>query len=351
MTRVYVPATPRPLAALDAGEGRARSPGPSRPPDDDEDSEYAALMTAAEASAGCSVGTARSAAWWWWPRSRRPVPRTAGARRRGRGARRRRSRGRRRRRRPGLVRHPGDRPLNWSPGVWTARVLTARWHGRDHLPAGSHQRAQPDLRPRQPGAGGAGGRARGLEAKQHDLPRYIGGREANGRRRRDQGRAAARPRSTCSGSRSNSTQGRRGRRQRGPGGGAGVASDALRRALRDHPQGRRPARRAVAPADQRRDHARAVEDGLPGRDRRGVRAHRLLALQRPLRQADPHRPADREQPGHLEPHRPPPARGLRLRDHAVQLHRDRGQPAHRPGADGQHGGVEALARPSSWRRR
>jgi 1-pyrroline-5-carboxylate dehydrogenase len=41
------------------------------------------------------------------------------------------------------------------------------------------------------------------------------------------------------------------------------------------------------------------------------------------------RAADREQPGHLEPHRPPPARGLRLRDHAVQLHRDRRQPADR----------------------
>ncbi len=42
-------------------------------------------------------------------------------------------------------------------------------------------------------------------------------------------------------------------------------------------------------------------------------------------------------PRHLEPHRPPPARGLRLRDHAVQLHRDRRQPADRSGADGQHG--------------
>ena len=44
--------------------------------------------------------------------------------------------------------------------------------------------------------------------------------------------------------------------------------------------------------------------------------------------ADPGRAADRQQPRHLEPHRPPPARGLRLRDHAVQLHRDRRQPAH-----------------------
>ena len=33
-------------------------------------------------------------------------------------------------------------------------------------------------------------------------------------------------------------------------------------------------------------------------------------------------------PRRLEPDRPPPARGLRLRDHAVQLHRDRRQPPH-----------------------
>ena len=52
-------------------------------------------------------------------------------------------------------------------------------------------------------------------------------------------------------------------------------------------------------------------------------------------------------PGRVEPHRPPPARGLRLRDHAVQLHRDRRQPADRAGADGQHRGVEAGADASS----
>ena len=51
--------------------------------------------------------------------------------------------------------------------------------------------------------------------------------------------------------------------------------------------------------------------------------------------------------GRLEPHRPPPARGLRLRDHAVQLHRDRRQPADRAGADGQHGRLEAGADASS----
>ena len=56
-------------------------------------------------------------------------------------------------------------------------------------------------------------------------------------------------------------------------------------------------------------------------------------------------------PRHLEPHRPPPARGLRLRDHAVQLHRDRRQPADRPGADGQHGDLEAVADPAARRAR
>ncbi len=51
-------------------------------------------------------------------------------------------------------------------------------------------------------------------------------------------------------------------------------------------------------------------------------------------------------PRRVEPHRLPAAGGLRLRDHAVQLHRDRGQPADRAGVDGQHGGVEAVADPN-----
>ena len=65
-----------------------------------------------------------------------------------------------------------------------------------------------------------------------------------------------------------------------------------------------------------------------------------------LRPADPRRAADLLA-RHLEPHRPPPARGLRLRDHAVQLHRDRRQPADRAGADGQHRRLEAGADASS----
>ncbi len=81
----------------------------------------------------------------------------------------------------------------------------------------------------------------------------------------------------------------------------------------------------------------------------GLRADRLLALQRALRAADPRRAADREQSRDLEPHRPPAAGGLRLRDHAVQLHRDRRQPADRARADGQHRHLEAVADPAARR--
>ena len=73
----------------------------------------------------------------------------------------------------------------------------------------------------------------------------------------------------------------------------GWARALLRRPRRRLPQGRRPARRAVAADAQRRDHARAEQDRLPGRDRRGLRADRLLALQRALRPADPGRAAGR----------------------------------------------------------
>ena len=38
---------------------------------------------------------------------------------------------------------------------------------------------------------------------------------------------------------------------------------------------------------RRRDHARPVQDRVPGRDRRALRADRLLAVQRRLRPADP----------------------------------------------------------------
>ena len=67
-----------------------------------------------------------------------------------------------------------------------------------------------------------------------------------------------------------------------------------------------------------------------------------------LRPADPGRPADLLA-RRVEPGRVPPAGGLRLRDHPVQLHRDRRQPADRAGPDGQHRGLEAV--PDPGRRR
>ena len=161
-------------------------------------------------------------------------------------------------------------------------------------------------------------------------------------------RAAARPPARARASLKDATQRRRRGGDQGRGGrGSRLAGDVVRRPGGDPAQGGRPAGRPVAPAAQRRHHARPVQDRVPGRDRRGLRADRLLAVQRPLRPADPRRAADRQQPRHLEPHRPPPARGLRLRDHAVQLHRDRRQPADRAGADGQHRDLEAVADPAA----
>ena len=140
------------------------------------------------------------------------------------------------------------------------------------------------------------------------------------------------------------TQGRRRcRRRRRDGRRPGLARPVLRRPRRDPAQGRRPARRAVARPDQRRDDAGPEQDGLPGRDRRRLRAHRLLALQRALRPPDPAGAAAGQLPRAVEPQRLPLARGLRLRRHAVQLHRDRRQPADRARADGQHRRVEAVA--------
>ena len=91
----------------------------------------------------------------------------------------------------------------------------------------------------------------------------------------------------------------------------------------------------LAPDDQRRDDARAVEDGVPVGDRRRVGDDRLLALQRLLRAGALQRAAD-QRPRRVEPDGVPQPRGLHLRGLAVQLHRDRRQPDDRAGADGQH---------------
>ena len=129
-------------------------------------------------------------------------------------------------------------------------------------------------------------------------------------------------------------------------GGEAVAGAVLRRPRGRLPARGGPARRAVARHAERGDRARPVQVGLPGRDRRRLRADRLLAVQRRLRQAAARRAA-RVEPGHLEPDGVPAARGVRARDHAVQLHRDRREPADRARPARQRGGVEAVADPAA----
>lgn len=135
-------------------------------------------------------------------------------------------------------------------------------------------------------------------------------------------------------------RGRDGGRRGGDGRGSRVAGDVVRRPRGRAAAGRRPARRAVAGDRRGRDHARAVQVGAAGGDRRAVRTRRLLALQRALRPRPARRPAVLVA-RRVEPDGLPAARGIRVRDHPVQLHRDRREPAHRSGAAGQHRGVEA----------
>ena len=79
---------------------------------------------------------------------------------------------------------------------------------------------------------------------------------------------------------------------------------------------------------------------LPGRDRRGCELIDFLRFNVAFA-AGPDGRAAGQRPRRVEPDRLPRARRLRLRRHAVQLHRDRRQPADRAGADGQHRGLEA----------
>ena len=75
------------------------------------------------------------------------------------------------------------------------------------------------------------------------------------------------------------------------------------------PQGGRAAGDDVAPHAQRRDDARPVEDGVPGRDRRGVRADRLLALQS-ARTRSSSTTSSRSRRRDVEPARLPPLEGF-----------------------------------------
>ena len=77
---------------------------------------------------------------------------------------------------------------------------------------------------------------------------------------------------------------------------ADMGGDPVRRTGRRLPARRRPAGRAVAGEARRRHDARPVQDRVPGRDRRALRAGRLLAVQRRVRPPDPGPAAD-QQPG------------------------------------------------------
>ena len=116
------------------------------------------------------------------------------------------------------------------------------------------------------------------------------------------------------------------------------------------PPRRRPPERPVPRPPQRGDHPRSEQERPSGGDRCCMRAHRLLALERPLRRAAPGDAAGVVSWA-VEPHGAPGARGLRAGDHPVQLHIDRGQPARRASDHGQHRGLEAGDHRSCSRRR
>ena len=181
-----------------------------------------------------------------------------------------------------------------------------RSDGRRHPGADPGQRDRARVRPRHPPASRARVGAEG--PRQHAGRPDLRHRRAtlHGLRRPDPGGPAARapPRARHDRGRHG---GRRRRRRRGrPQGRPRLARHGLRRPGGDPAQGRRPAGRAVA-ADAERGHdARAVQDRLPGRDRLGLRADRLLAVQRRLRPADHGGAADLVARG-VEPRRLPTA--------------------------------------------
>ena len=186
-----------------------------------------------------------------------------------------------------------------------------------------------------------------LAGQRAELTMTIGGQQQMAAGREDRRGPAAQPpnRARPAGQRDGRGRGRRD--LRGQAGGAWLAGARLRGPGRDLPQGGGTARRAAARHPERRHHAGTVQVAVPGGDRRGLRADRLLALQRALRPADDERAAG-VGARHLEPDGVPSARGLRAGHHAVQLHLDRGQPADRPRAARQRGGVEAVADPAAF---
>ena len=198
-------------------------------------------------------------------------------------------------------------------------------HGCRDPGARPDQRARPRLRARQPRAGR---RSRSpwpsWAAEPVELTHTIGGERRDGRRQEDRRPPAARHAARCSARCSNATAAdAAGGRRRRQGGRPRLARAVLRR----------PRRVLLKAADLLAGPWRATLNAatMLGQSKTCYQAEIDAAcelidfwrLQRPLRPADPRRAAAAQRQGRLEPHRPPPARGLRLRDHAVQLHRHR----------------------------
>src|ERR1051326_1449014 len=212
-------------------------------------------------------------------------------------------------------------------------------HARFFQHPGGQERAGPLLRPRHSRTRRPQGGAQATERHGHRNPRDRQRQVRRHRRHGERGGAApARPPA-----RRGPPGGPARRRRRDPGraaGEPGMGELAVR-----GPRGRLPARGGaaggpMAAAAQRGHHAGAEQDRVPGGDRQRLRGHRFLALQRAVRRAGVRRAAA-VLAGGVEPAGAPAARGLRLRHHAVQLHRHRRQSPHRARAHGEHGGVEA----------
>ena len=188
-----------------------------------------------------------------------------------------------------------------------------------------------------------------LAGTRHDLPHTIGGARVTGNGERIEVRQPHAHRKVLGRDPRRDEGRRRSRHRCRHGRGPRLARPRVRRPGRDPPQGGRPPRRPLASPDQRRDDAGTEQDRIPGGDRQRVRAHRLLAVQRPLRPPDHGGAAAGQLARPVEPQRLPLPRGLRLRRDALQLHGDRGQPPDGAGAHGQHRRLEALALPAARR--